>query len=90
MTETADLEEEIQMLRREREQLGVQLLDLQRQVASAATPDLERREREGDMVEEELRRQIGALEAEIAAIRGTLTWKVSAPARKVRQYLRRS
>jgi hypothetical protein len=89
MTDTSELKDEIQMLRREREQLGIQLLELQQRVASATASELERRARDSGMVEEELRRQIGELEAENAAIRGSLVWRASAPARRVRQYLRR-
>jgi hypothetical protein len=89
MTETSELENEIQMLRREREQLGMRLLELQQRVASASASALERRASDSDMVEEELRRQVRDLQAENAAIRSSLVWRASAPARRVRQYLRR-
>jgi chromosome segregation ATPase len=88
MTETSELEDEIQMLRREREQLGMRLLELQQRVASASASELERRIRDGDMVEAELRRQIRELEAENAAIRDSFVWRASAPARRVRRYFR--
>jgi hypothetical protein len=89
MTKTSELQDEIQMLRREREQLGMRLLELQQRVASASASELERRARDRDMVEEELRRQIRELEAEKAAILGSLIWRASAPARRVRRYFRR-
>lgn len=89
MTGTSELEDEIQMLRREREQLGLRLLELQQRVASASASELERRVRDSGMVEEELRRQIRDLQAENAAIRGSLLWRASAPARRVRRYFRR-
>jgi chromosome segregation ATPase len=88
MSEISDLEEEIQMLRREREQLGMRLLELQQRVASASVVDLEKRVDECSAVEDELRRQIRDLQAENAAIRGTLTWRVSGPARRLRGYLK--
>jgi hypothetical protein len=87
MSKTSQLEEEIQMLRREREQLGLRLLELQRRVAAAAWAKLEDDERRSDIVEAELRRQIGELEAENVAIRGTLSWRLMGPARKLRRHL---
>ena len=89
MSETSDLVEEIQMLRREREQLGMQLLGLQQRLSLASVEQLEKHEHECCVVEEELRRQIRNLEAENAAIHNTLTWRVSQPARRIRQYFRR-
>ena len=90
MRETADLESEIQMLRREREQLGMRLLELEQRVTSASLEQLEQNERRCDIVEEELRSRIRDLETENAAIRATLTWRVSGPARRLRQRFRAS
>jgi len=88
MSEISDLEEEIQMLRREREQLGMRLLELQQHVASASVVSLEKHVDECNVVEQELQRQIRDLQAENAAIRDTLTWRISGPVRKLRGYLK--
>jgi predicted nucleic acid-binding Zn-ribbon protein len=90
MRETADLEDEIQMLRRERERLGMQLLELQQRVASVSLEQLQQTERQCDIVEDELRGRIRELESENAAMRGTFTWRVSGPARRLRQRFRAS
>ncbi len=89
MSDISELEDEIQMLRREREQLGMRLLELQRRAVSASASELDRRARDSGMVEEELRQQIRELQSENAALRGSLAWRASAPARKAREYLRR-
>jgi hypothetical protein len=89
MSEILRLEEEIQMLRREREQLGMRLLELQQRVAAASLAESQNREREYNFVEDDLRATIIELEAENAAIRGSLTWRASAPIRKLRHRLAR-
>ena len=89
MSDISELEDEIQMLRREREQLGMRLLELQRRAVSASASELDRRARDSGMVEEELRQQIRELQSENAALRGSLAWRPRAPARKAREYLRR-
>jgi hypothetical protein len=84
MSEISRLEEEIQMLRRDREQLGMRLLELQQRVTAASLAENQNREREYNVVEDDLRATIRELEAENAAIRGSLTWRASAPIRKLR------
>ncbi len=90
MSDTSHLEEEIQMLRREREQLGMRLLELQQRVAAASLAENQKREREYNLVEDEFRTTITELEAENAAIRGSLTWRASEPIRKLRHRITRA
>jgi hypothetical protein len=90
MSEISRLEDEIQMLRREREQLGMRLLELQQRVATASLAENQKRERESNFVEDDLRATISELEADNAAIRGSLTWRVSEPIRKLRRRLTRT
>jgi hypothetical protein len=90
MSEISRLEEEIQMLRREREQLGMRLLELQQRLTAASLAENQNREREYNFVEDDLRATIRELEAENAAIRGSLTWRASEPIRKLRHRFTRS
>jgi hypothetical protein len=90
MSEVSRLKEEIQLLRREREQLGMRLLELQQRVAAASLAEDQRREREFNFVEDELRGTIRELEAENALIRGSLTWRASEPMRKLRHRFARA
>lgn len=89
MSEISDLEEEIQVLRREREQLGMRLLELQQRVNAASLADMQQREHDYNFVEDDLRTTIRELEAENAAIRGTVSWRASGPLRKLRSRFRR-
>ncbi len=82
-----DLKDEIQTLRREREQLGVRLLELQQRVTALSLAEIQGRERGQDMVEGELRRIIADQARAYEAITGSLTWRASAPVRKLRRYL---
>ena len=68
----------------------MRLLELEQRVTSASLEQLEQNERRCDIVEEELRSRIRDLETENAAIRATLTWRVSGPARRLRQRFRAS
>ena len=90
MSEISRLEDEIQMLRREREQLGMRLLELQQRVATAFLEENQKRERECNFVEDDLRATISELVAENATIRGSLTWRASGPIRKLRHRLKRT
>jgi|HubBroStandDraft_2_1064218.scaffolds.fasta_scaffold824715_2 predicted transcriptional regulator len=90
MSEISRLEEEIQMLRREREQLGMRLLELQQRVTAVSLAENQNREREYNFVEDDLRLTIRELEAENAAIRGSLTWRASGPIRKLKHRFTRT
>ncbi len=90
MSDISRLEDEIQMLRREREQLGMRLLELQQRVAAVSLAENQNRERDCNFVEDDLRATISELEAEIAAIRGSLIWRASEPIRKLRHRLTRT
>jgi chromosome segregation ATPase len=86
MTEVSDLKEEIERLRREREQLSLRLLELEQRVAASSLAEVQKCESAYNMVEDELRKLISRQQREYDAIRKTLSWRISAPLRKLKSY----